>query len=213
MPAKNSPQIQGFTLVEVLIALAITAVIALFAHQTFVAAADSNEQSEAILAELDALDRTWQRLGLDLRNIVLVENAVNADGEAIVSLTSEPDEDYVLRLLRGGRANLQLFERSNLQGVGYRLVDGVLWRDVWEHGLSEEEVTPVRVDLLHGIDRLQWRFLPAGVATVEDGAWVNNWPLSDSADATLPLGVEVIIESASFGEVRRIFSLLPGRNG
>ncbi len=203
----------GFTLVEVLIALAITGLIAVISHRAFVTAADSNEQSGKILTALDELDRTWQRLALDFRNIVLVTGAVDADGEVIASLTTEPENDYVVRLVRGGRANLQNLPRSNLQGVGYRLVDGVLWRDVWEQGFSARDTRPVEVDLLHGVERVEWRFLPVGAATVEDSGWVDEWPVNGASGEVLPLGVEITMEGESFGEIRRVFSLLPGTNG
>ncbi len=203
----------GFTLIEVLIALAITGLIAVISHQAFVTAADSNEQSEQILADLDELGRTWQRLASDFRNMVLVQSVVDANGAAVAALTTEPEGDYVVWLVRGGRANLQNLPRSNLQRVGYRLVDGVLWRDVWEQGFSIEDTKPVAVDLLHGVKRIEWRFLPANAATVEASGWVNQWPINEYRGNALPLGVEIILEGESFGEIRRVFSVLPGTNG
>lgn len=203
----------GFTLIEVLIAIAITGLIAVISYSAFNSSSDSNEQAQGVLTELNALDRGWQRMAADFRNLVIANGALDADGEAVVSLSTEVKGEYTLRLLRAGRPNLQYLPRTSVQRVGYRLVDGVLWRDSLEQGLSTDDVAPVQVDLLHDIESVRWRFLPPGAATVDDSGWVDEWPRNSEDKGKLPLGVEIIIEGKAFGELRRVYSLLPGTSG
>ncbi len=203
----------GFTLIEVLIAIAITGLIAVISYSAFQSSADSNQQAQEVLTELDTLDRAWQRMAADFRNLVIARGTRDADGEEVMPLSTEVKGEYTLRLLRAGRPNLQYLPRTSVQRVGYRLVDGVLWRDSLEQGLSTDDVAPVQVDLLHNIDSVRWRFLPLGAATVDDSGWVDEWPRNAEDEGTLPLGVEIIIEGKAFGELRRVYSLLPGTSG
>jgi general secretion pathway protein J len=127
-----------------------------------------------------------------------------------------------LWLVRTGWSNPLQQQRSELQRVAYRVVDGELFRDYWperNQRLSEAPAGSLR--LLQDVGSLSFRFLPVGVLP-EDDAWSREWPpvldasvespgdepnTVDELTVRLPAAVEVQLQSESFGAVNRIFLL------
>ncbi len=210
----------GFTLIEVVIALAITAVIMTFSYQSFSTASRSAEASAQVLARINELDRTWQILGQDARHIL---TPVDASGDTSVigglrrpfrgaSLYGDTSGDkLVLQFTRGGWLNPMNRPRSDMQQVIYRIEDGTLWRDfrpernfVVEDWLYAEDL--IRQPMLEQIADIDVRFLSpqmaqqqgTSVLSGEDYArdWVQNWPDSSGVgvDTSLPIAMLVRIE-------------------
>ena len=222
---------RGFTLVEVLVAMSVSALVAALAYQSLAAAADAAEASQAVAEQVDNIDRVWQFVERDLRQAVKLPQAV-ADQQqspaAVVSsgedfpafLGSGVDGDsqyandgFLLRFRRGGWVNPLQQERSHLQGVGYRLEEGKLFRIHWpilnSASLEEDaiaELEPYQHPLLEGVESVALRFLPAGAKDI--GEWVEQWPADEQASKALPLAVEMVLSVSDFGASRRVF-LIP----
>jgi general secretion pathway protein J len=216
----SAPRHNGFTLIEVVIALAITAVIVTFSFQSFTTAERSAKASAQVMARINELDRTWQILGQDLRNVLSPVNAgadVNVPGglrrpfrgNSIYDSTEA--EQLVLQLTRNNWLNPMNRPRSDLQQVIYRIKDGTLWRDyrpdrnrVIEDWLFAQNM--IAQKMLGGISALELKFLSGqrlqqqgdGVLQGEDYArdWAERWPTSGQRqlDTSTPLAVWVRIE-------------------
>ena len=122
---------QGFTLLEVLIALVISALIAVMAFESLNAADNGATRTNEVLAEINRLDRAWQLIAADLRHVIppaAADRNTVFQAESLRSSGEDADQ-LVLLFKRRGWVNFSNLPRSDLQMVGYRVVDGQLWRD------------------------------------------------------------------------------------
>lgn len=72
-------QHQGFTLIEMLIAIALTAVVAAMAYQSLDSASRSAERTREVLGDINKLDKAWQLIAQDMRGIVPIEAVLGAE--------------------------------------------------------------------------------------------------------------------------------------
>lgn len=216
----------GFTLLEVLIALVITALIAVMAFQSLNAANNGAERTNEVIAEINQIDRAWQIIAADLRHAIPVPAA--ADRNWVFSAeslrTSGDNSDQVILLFkRRGWVNFSNLPRSDLQIVSYRVLDGDLWRDFLpEHnrdlGDIDLEEDGFHQLLLKNVKDVQLRMLHQGAITSKGKAaledrefsrdWLQSWPDNNQQGATgLPLAVEISIELEGAGTSVRLFAL------
>lgn len=215
----------GFTLIEMLVALAIGASIATVAYSALQGVIQANDKIVAATALVDDADRVWQYLEQDLghalprlwthyqgdRQSALA--GVFGDRLSQSDVVVADEEDYLLRLIRGNRDNLSNLPRSHLMIVGYRLTQEedqegkTLWRDQWAPVDASEEPRVQQRQLLSGIDDLRLSYcakslrLPANC----DSGWPSGEPGTLSTD--LPAMVQVNLTTAVLGEVERWFNL------
>jgi len=152
---KNS----GFTLIEVMVAFAISIVIGMLAYQSFSIAAEAAQQGQKKAELIDALDRAWQILDRDLRHTHArpSSSALRASSLGGGGISSSPflgvdpqdgfvgADQYILSFTRTGWSNPLAQMRSDLQGIGYLFIDGKLWRHYWPIHNGEFEQGPGQV--------------------------------------------------------------------
>ncbi|MEX0964061.1 MAG: type II secretion system minor pseudopilin GspJ [Pseudohongiellaceae bacterium] len=173
---------KGFTLIEVLVAMAVTALIGALSWQFVTVAVDATDDAGAALASLQAVESTWSILAMDLQQAV----DTVATTQEVRSELQRPEfrgvsnplaAEPFLHLLRDGWTNLQGLPRSELQRVAYRLEADSLWRESWpQRNLPDVlQAEPMRRLLLDGVTAVDVRFLPAAANSIEDG-WLPLWP-------------------------------------
>jgi general secretion pathway protein J len=219
---------QGFTLLEVMIALVISALIAMMAFESLDAADAGATRTNEVLAEINRLDRAWQMLAADLRHVIppaAADKNTLFQAESLRSSGEDADQ-LVLLFKRRGWVNFSNLPRSDLQMVGYRVTDGKLWRDFApERNLELADVDLEEDDgfhqlLLDDVEDVQLRFLYQGAITskgksaLEDRefseAWLQKWPDNSQQGASaqdLPLAVEITIELKGVGSSVRLFAM------
>ncbi len=219
----------GFTLIEMLVAVAITAAIGTLAYRALDGALLADERVSEVVGQVNEVDRLWQYLGNDLLYSV-PRTWTNAYGDlrsAMIGVFGDrlshsdvviaDDSGYLLQFIRHNRDNLLERPRSDLYMVGYRLTQDegldtqTLWRDSWSPVDGTAEPIMQQRRLLEGIKTLRFRYLPAEVKTLKDSAWITGWPrgISMGANTSLPAAVEVKVELSELGSLRRLFSLTP----
>lgn len=171
----------GFTLLEVLIAIAIFAGIFLAAQQMFSQAMTQRDRMEeaAGLMEQRQLMLTW--LTMDLEQIIARPVRDPLGGPDNLPAVIGNAEFFAFT--RMGWANpFGLRQRSELQRVDYRVVDNQLVRRYFPVLDPNQGTEPVETVLLNGVEDLQIRFLyqPA----VGEYQWLDVWP--DPSVALLP---------------------------
>ena len=202
---------RGFTLLELLVALAVFAIMSIAAYSglsnvLFTRAAVEMENRRLAMTQL-----AFHRLGQDLEQVI-PRSVRDEYGEPEPALRGNIQDSEALLFTRAGWDNPLGQPRANLQRVAYRLREGRLWRLHWDAldrgGLAE----PREIMLLDRVRALRLRFLD------QDDAWRNDWPppadgLSDPGRKPkpdpLPRAVEISLTLEDWGEITRLL-LLPG---
>ena len=196
---------QGFTLLEVLIAIAIFALLSLAAYQVLQGVLRSGEISKEHSASLTQLQRAMLIIDQDFSQIVArTSGDENSDSDElqVISASSSlfDSEDQGIEFNRLGWQNpLNLLPRSNILRVRYRLQEGQLQRLYFLYpDLVAGQEPEVQV-LLNKIEKLSFRFWNKG--------WKNSWQNA----AKLPAGIEIRFTSKEYGEIRRAFLVPEGK--
>lgn len=191
----------GFTLVELLVALAIFAILSGFAYRGLATLLDSREA-------LQRESRKWRDVSLFIGRVerdlgaVLNRAAKGASGTSLAPVSSAieaSDGREGLALTRSG-SPLQESALAAPQRIAYRLREGRVERLAWASVDAAPRDEPVPVAVLGQVGALAFRFLDAR------GEWRPTWGLPGSAD-TLPAAVEMTVQLASGEKVVRLVDL------
>lgn len=200
---------QGFTLVEVMLAMVITAFVGVLAYQGLSAAMTAEEVNRRQLEYLADIQLPLTVLERDIRNAV-DRSIIDEYGNEQPAMSGGELFDSLLRLTRSGWTNPRGLPRGELQRVRYVLENRELWRESWMvlDRLSLE-AGQQRTLLLENVERIQLSFLDPGSsgAGVSDlgGEWIESWDKDDPA--AMPLAVDIRIELEGLGELHRVFSI------
>ncbi len=204
----------GFTLIEVLIAMAVTVLVLAGAFMTFSNLAGGLESLRAAGGRAREIERAWMLLSRDLRQFAH-RPVRNELGDSEAALWGGELADDSLNLTRTGWHNSRQRPRGNLERVRYRLEDGVLYRESYAVLDRTNANEPRQVALLSGVERFHVHFLGASETILPGAEWdVTNWPRNWGTDsyaavAGPPLALAVVLEVDGFGEVMRLFEV-PG---
>ena len=195
----------GFTLLELLVAIAIFAVVAALAMGGYVQLQKQNEHTQQTLERVSDIQRAVQMLTQDFEQ--LEPRPVReplGDGRS-PALLADAATEYRLQLTRAGWSNTAGLARPTLQRVGYRLDQDGLWRDTWPVLDSTLTVEPTRFKLLGDVRTVSFRFLQSG------SDWKDRWPPSGGGSASgqrsRPIAVEITLELADWGQIRRVIEV------
>jgi len=199
------PRAQGFTLLEILVAVSIFVVMSVFALSGIRSILDAKDITDRESETLTELQGSLQMLEQDIS--YTIDRSVRDEyGATQPPLSAGNTGISGLNLTRTGIRNPQLKNRSSMVRVRYHLEDEKLMRTRY---LALDNADPnAYFDqvLLKDIDQIDFRFLNA------NNEWTDFWPpLNSSPDQTshLPLGVEVTLHHKQWGEIRRLI-MLPG---
>lgn len=208
---------RGFTLIEILVAVLIFALIGVSAYSTLDAAqraqASVRERGERFLQlqrAITALSRDYQQ-----RSFRRVRDSY---GDRLPVVQGVNDEaGSWLSFTRSGWRNPAQLPRSTLEHVRYALESGRLIR--YSYLLLDQAQQPVvqkRV-LLDGVSKMELKFRPADAGNVDrvlsgnnmsGEDWLDEWPLGgkqniEDSDKT-PSALRVSFEIDGIGEVHRV---------
>lgn len=207
--------VRGLTLLELLIATAVFALVGVMAYSGLFSVLESRDATAREAGRLAAVQYTVSRLTDDLRQIVdrPVRAQVPTEGAPLMMPT---DGVRVLSLTRGGRPNPAGQARSTLARVHWALdADRRLLRAAQPHA-DELPGTPTpRRVVLKEVESLELRFLDRA------GRWHSRWPTRETGAGamTIPWAVEFTLVLADWGEIVRLVPLagtapvVPGAGG
>jgi general secretion pathway protein J len=204
---------RGFTLIEILVAMAIFTLIGLASTGLLTTVIDSNSLSQERFEKLQLLQRAMVTIERDIQQAVSRPVRVNGEKRKAVMAGGEVDgsDDDGIGFVRGGWHNPQLMlPRSTLQYVAYRLRDNKLERLYSNYVDNVIGYEPkVRV-LLENIESFKVEFLSGNNAssTIKDDddiKWSEKYQ-----DEVLPRAVAIEFVSKDFGMLRREFTLVSG---
>ncbi|MBL4682239.1 MAG: type II secretion system minor pseudopilin GspJ [Pseudomonadales bacterium] len=192
---------RGFTLLEVLVAMSIFAVIGLGASQMLRTVIKTHEHTQATMKDIAAFTKAITVIQRDLSQLVN-RPVKNEFGEPLPPLVVDSNEDKIIEFSRTGWNNPLGLSRSDIQRVAYGVTDeGELKRYFWLVLDRAEDSPVIEQILLEDIEEFRINL------TSVEGDTSDLWP-NNNSQSLLPLGAEVFIVSRSFGEIRQVFSFI-----
>lgn len=177
----------GFTLVEMMVALFIFSMLSVAGVIMLRTAVDSDEITAENLGQMAEMQRFVSLMEADLSQ-ALPRASRDKRGDRVAAFASEtggPDAAF-LKFTRGGQSNINGEARSNLERVEYRLGDGNLER--WRYRMTDGGSIDQPAVLISNIESLEVRFRD------KRGLWSSRWEAERLAD--LPRAVEIEFEQA-----------------
>ncbi len=210
---RGSPTAQqrGFTLLEMLIAIGLLAMLGVATATALDAGITSHDRLTQRIATLEQLQRAQMQIRRDLEQILLREGR-DLQGDPITpGLNIFAEDRYgagqtLISFFKGGRRELNNGRPSSaIERVRYRLEDGNLLRD------SSAVLDPWGEDNYHS------RLLLKGIGDVSirffhEDNWIDSWPPLSTTSTTppLPKAIAVELELPPYGAVEQRILLADG---
>lgn len=190
---------RGFTLVELLVALALFAIVSAFAYRGLTSLLEARES-------LDREARLWRDVALLVGRVerdvraTLDRRATGPSGTTLAPVSSLVDLGGTtargLAITRSG-APLHANPLAAPQRIAYRLDGSRIERLSWPAPDAAPRALPEPVPVFDGAKALAFRFLDA------QGAWRDDWGLPGSNER-LPAAVEMTLELATGDKIVRL---------
>lgn len=195
---------RGFTLLEVMVALGILAFVIIATHQILDSTTKAKDASDEKIAELNGLQTTFRLMDQDFSQMTK---------RAVRNESGDVQEQYLLAgryvlesqydgiaFVRDGWVNpINLLPRSELQAVGYRVLDDNLERVYRVYVDQLDNMEPRVQRILENVEELKFEFLD------DKNAWQEQWEIK-----ALPKAVAVTLQQIEAEPIRRVF-LVPGQ--
>jgi general secretion pathway protein J len=190
----------GFTLIEILVALFIFALVALISGQLLSRTLSAQDQLQDRGERLALVHRAMQIIQRDLLQLT---NRSIRDADGFGSLAPLLiNTDGFIEMTRVGWRNPLRHRRSEMQRVSYRLEDEKLIRGYW-HALDRGyDAEPAFQTLLEEVERVEFYVLDT------QGEEHKFWPPQlQGGQAADPAAIILRFEIAPFGVVERIWQV------
>jgi len=207
----------GFTLMEVMVAITIFALIGVASYRMLSAVASSDERLARNGELLAGINRALWLLGQDLEQMV-ARPVRDGGGQPQPWLQLDINAELPLQFTRGGRANPLQLPRSTMQRVAWQVA---------LHPEHEDPDSPYYNDEKRYLLRYVWPMLDGAgaretalvqvvlpeVEAVEvavrskNGSVLNSWP-DPAAPEERPVAVQIKLQHAQLGAVERWYRVL-----
>jgi len=193
---------RGFTLLEILVATVILAVMGLMAYRAVSEAQVAVASAEGHMGRLRQVQRAMHVLVSDFRTLAPRPVRESIGDGYRAALLRDPNAISLVEMSHAGWPNGAGTPRGTVQRVVYRLEEGKLIREHWNVTDPTLSTPPVKRELLEKVERIEIRYMKAG------REWIAQWPqfgnTVDEGFHTRPLAVEITIVLADYGELRRL---------
>ncbi len=206
-PVVKRSKAKGFTLIEVLVSIAIFASLSVAAYQVVSQIQRSNLLSQERTARLNELQRTIVMMDNDFRQIALRRTRTEGEAPAksLILWTEyllDSDAKGVMFARLGWHNPQQQFPRGEVTKVGYRIKNETLQRIWWRYPDTPVGQEAIVTPLLTQVESFDLRFY--------DGKqWKNEW----ESNNTLPKAISVILTLKDYGKITRTYLTPDGKLG
>jgi len=204
---------QAFTLLEMIVAIAVFSVIAVISYASLNRFLDHRDALQDKMDSMKELQLTFSLLQQDMHFIsARVVRDAYGDPEPLL-MVNNGDVDGELLRFTAARPNVYLPETSTLKRVAYRLQDGDFLRINWQVLDRDQDSKETRHLLLSDVENVTVNMLQATESDVDrsnngdvnkEDKMLAEWDATES----LPDGVEWTIQLANGKSYRRVFEVI-----
>lgn len=197
-------KINGFTLIEVLVALFIFAIVGVMAASSLQTLLRNHRVMQRKNTELLQLNLAMALLRRDISQAI--DRPIMGENGNQVAFSGAQDS---MMFTRAGLINpLNISERSNMQRIGYAFQGGVLTRLTWSVLDQPPDAKAESQPLLTGIRSIEWQYIGDG------GQKSFTWPMTNQRKQTdaaprsaLPSTVLMVLHFQDGGVISSAFSI------
>jgi general secretion pathway protein J len=197
----------GFTLIEVLVALAVFGIMSMLSYMTLGQTLTNAEFLTNRMERLQAVQRSVRYLSSDLMQTSPRPVRLELGDDFARAIQTNLASEFALELTHGGWGNPAGLPRGTQQRTAYRLEEYELVRYHWTVLDRTYANEPVVTVLLDDVESLLFRFLN------EAGEWSDTWPPQgapgQSSLRSRPRAVEILLTLVDDGEISRIVEIAP----
>jgi general secretion pathway protein J len=195
----------GFTLIEVLVAMAVFGVLTMLSYLSVAQTLDSAEMLTERMDRLQAIQRTMRYLGNDLTAASPRPVRSELGDSYLPALMVSSSNEFALAVTHGGWTNPAGLPRSTQQRSIYLLEDGKLFRIYYMVLDSTYSNNAITTEILDGVERLEFLLIQ------DNGQATDQWPppgtQGAAAERLRPRAVEIILTLEDEGEIRRLIEV------
>lgn len=196
---------QGFTLIEVLVAMSVFAVMTILAYMSLGQTLANADMLGDRMDRLQAIQRTMRYLSNDLSAASPRPIRSELGDTYLPAVMVSAANDFVLAVTHGGWSNPAGLPRSTQQRSVYLLEDGKLFRVYYNVLDSTYTNNALSTEILDGVESIEFRLLQ------DNGETTNQWPPLGAqglaAERMRPRAVEIILTLEGEGEIRRFIEV------
>ena len=198
---------RGFTLLELLIAIAIFAVLGLATYRMLDAVMRADTGTQAHERQLRELVRAMNAFERDITHLI-ARPVRDQYGETLPALQALESSEPHLEFSHSSWRNPQALACADVQRVRWQVVAGEWRREYW-HVLDRAQDSATQSQRVLGqVNQVSYRYLD------HDNQWQTTWPPFEQDKelylTQLPKALELTLEHAHFGQLRRMFLLPQG---
>lgn len=198
-------QQHGFTLIEIIVAVAIFAVMSTIAMGALSNALNDAEMLTDRMDRLQAIQRSVRMITTDL-GLAAPRSVRNEIGDQqLPAILSSISGDFALEVTHGGWGNPAGLPRGNQQRSAYRLEEDQLVRYHWNVLDRTFANEPIATVLLDDVQSLFFRFYG------DTGEPSDVWPPQGAGNPLIsrPRAVEIVLSLGDTGEITRLIEVAP----
>jgi len=193
----------GFTLLEVLVAIAIFAIVAALAYGGYGELSRQAERLGVAAERTRAIQATMQRIVSDFSSLEPRPVREPLGDTMMPALLADARNQQLAEFTRSSWSNPAGVPRSTLQRVTYEFADGTLTRNYWvmlDRTLATE---PVRTKMLDRVKSVQLRFMGPSRRFTDQWPALGGLP-GPGAERALPIAVEITLDLEDWGKITRL---------
>jgi len=205
---------QGFTLIEMMIALFVAAIMFAIGYSAINQALRDRDALNVSQDRVTEIQRGMRVVAQDFAQIVArAARDTQGTGQLLPAVNADGRDDTLLTFSRAGWSNPAGIQRAAEQRVRYRFIDGSLVREHWLALDAALNSAPRQRVLLTQVESVQVRFLDPVSRN-----WSTQWPQAttngpvnpttiDVLMLPRPLAIEFTVVFKDWGRVQRLFEI------